>query len=330
LRHFAVIYDDERVYAAKLAGFLNMTNSFSFYVRAISDREEFEDYCTNNPPRIALIDEKALDLAKNVSGEVFVLSSVKKETNDGLHYICKYQSGDRIIRDINEILATLDNIGLIVNRKTNMKIISYFTPVRRSLSTTLSIGMGQLLSRKSKTLYMNLESYSGLNTLLGKEYAKDIGDLFYHMHSKDTGFGAALASMVENVEGLDMIPPFDNQADLISIDGEEWKSLIDRIERETEYEYLIMDLSDAVNGLYELLHISDAIITTLENDEVAINKMTAYEENLKKSGYEDVLQKTKKCNVLHQHRMGGRIGNLGTGEFGDYVKSILQGVLADV
>lgn len=330
MKHYAYIYDEEQIYVKKLVSFMNISGSFSFVARACGSKEEFIQLCTENVPEIVIVSEEAIELVINVECEKFILSKSHRDGDSRLHYISKYQSCDRIIKDINEILSHSDRIGSIIIRKTKLTVISCFTPVKRSLTTTMAIGMGQILSRKSKTLYLNLESFSGLETLLNRKFSKDIGDLFYHMHSKSTGFQAAMASITENVDGLDIIPPFNNQADLISIKSEEWSELIHYIEQETEYSYLIIDLSDGVQGLMDIMHISDAVITPMDNDEVAISKLTQYEDSLRKAGYEDVLEKTKKCNVLHKHREEGLLGNLGTGEFGEYVRTVIQGVLVDV
>ena len=115
----------------------------------------------------------------------------------------------------------------------------------------------------------------------------------------------------------------------IGVEEKTWLKLVEYIERYTDYEYLLLDLSDAVQGLFELLGISDKVITSVDNDEVAIFKLMQYEEALKLAGYEEVLEKTKKCNVPHQHRKNGEISFLGYGEMGSYVKTILQGLVDD-
>ena len=41
------------------------------------------------------------------------------------------------------------------------RIITVFSPVSRVLKTTFSIALGQYLSDKGKTIYINMEGYSG-------------------------------------------------------------------------------------------------------------------------------------------------------------------------
>lgn len=328
MMNYAYIYDSESRYAEKLGGYLNMSEQFPFTTKVSTTEKELVDISERNPPKLLLLAESRIEIIKRIDcKDVIILSDTKSGEYEGKKYIGRYQSGDKIIKDILGFIADSQTIGSIAKRKTSMKVISLFSPVKRSLSTTMGLAMGQILSKRSKTLYISFECFSGLNKMLDCEFPRNIGDLLYFMNSHETGFDSAIASIVEKKEGLDILAAFDNQMDLINVTSNVWIELLERIEKETDYEYVFLDLSEAVQGLFEILNMSDKVITAVDNDEVALFKLKQYEECLKIAGYEDVMAKTKKCNVPHQHRRNGEICYLGFGELGDYVKNVLQGVL---
>lgn len=328
MTHYAYLYDSDTPYITKLGGYLSINNSFPFVVKVCVTKQELLERVKADEPELLLIAERDYDsLGKCDCKEIVLLSEKKTGNYENKRFINKYQSGDRIIKDILGFIAESDSMGSIITRKCIMKVLSFYTPIKRSLSTTMCIAMGQLLSKRTKVLYINFECFSGLDKLLNCEFQKNIGDLLFYLNNHNQKLGMALPGMVETIEGLDILPPFNNQMDLINIKDEMWIKLIDTIERETDYEYLLLDLSDSVQGLFDILKLSDRVITSVENDEVAIFKLTQYEDCLRHTGYEDVLDKTKKCNVPHQHRRNGEINFLGFGELGDYVRTVLQGVI---
>ncbi len=330
MKHVAVIYDKDRRYGECLADFFNASEMFPFETRAFSNKEELDIFCLKTKPEVIIADEAEMeDVDDAYVSDLIILSSLNSRTSECKNYIYKYQEAENIIRQIMSYLANSENINAVIARKKEMKIISFYSPVKRTLSTTMAIGMGQLLSKNHKTLYINFECYSGLEQLLAREFEKDLSDFVYFLESNKKNAGLLLSGIVINVDGLDIIPPVKNQIDLITLPYERWEDMFKRIESESEYEYIILDLSDTVQGLYELLDMSDNVVTCVDNDEVAISKVIQYENSLKSLAKESILEKTKKCNPPHQHRRNGEIRYLAVGEFGDYIANVLQGIVND-
>ena len=85
-----------------------------------------------------------------------------------------------------------------------------------------------------------------------------------------------------------------------------------------------MDLSDSVQGLYDILRQSSVIYCMLKKDEYAVAKIEQYESMLNQCSYEDLLLKTKK-HILPDFKYAQiTIDKLITGELADYVRNIIQ------
>lgn len=327
MNHYMVIFDDDKKYAEKLASYLNMEADFSFIVGVCTKKEELIDFCAENMPQVALISEKYYEgLKTKIDCETMVLSATKSGFYDNVMNIYKYQCAEKIVRDILKGLAVTGNVNYITGRATDLKIIAFYTPVKRSFSTSMCLAMGQFLGKGHRTIYLNFEAFSGFKGLFENDFENNLADLIYFLESGKSGFGLALAGMVEKIDHLDIMAPFENPTDLISVQAAKWKKLLEIIEKDTDYEYLLLDLSESVQGLFDILKMADIVITPIGNGEIEISKVVQYEECLKMSGYEEVIGKTKKCNVGNL-RHNGNWHNLCKGDFGEYVKGVLTEVI---
>lgn len=329
MKYYMAIYDKDTIYGKRLADYLNLASDFPFITGVCTTKDEIRNFCLANKPKVILANEKLLSDIKPEAEELIILSDKKTGKVNDQNYVFKYQSGEKIIREILRILSDSDTVGKISSRKNRLKIISGYSPIKRSKSTSLCLSMGQILSEKYKTLYINLECFSGLAKRLNRDFSKNLGDLLYFTESKKSGFDMALAGIVEKVGNLDILASFDNQADLISVEESKWMELLSTIESETDYEYLILDISEAVKGMLAILALSDFIITTVDSDETSIQKLTQYEECIKRAGFEDIIAKTRKCNIPDNHRSTEALNGYRAYELEDYAKNVLSGILRD-
>lgn len=294
MNHNAVIFDYENRYIEKITDFLNLSDKFPFETRAFSIKEELEEYFKNNTVDIFIVDESLIAMADEfVYKELVILSKKSTGVNNGTYYIYKYQNVENIIREIVGFLSGSENISAIMKRKRKMSIISMYSPVKRSMATALALEVGREISKNRKVLYINLESYSGLEKRLGKIFNKDITDFLYYIESKNGNIGMLLSGIVEGYEGIDILPPARNQSDLIELPSEKWIFMLKKIEEDTDYDYVILDLSEAIQGIYGLLDLSDLVISCTDENRLSEYKISQYKDELEKTGYESILEKTK-------------------------------------
>ena len=150
------------------------------------------------------------------------------------------------------------------------------------------------MAKKKRTLYLNLEEYSGFAALYPYEDGWTLSELMYFLKQGKKAFACRLESVIRQMGSLDYIPPLRSPVELRHISLEDWEELLEALERESRYEVAVLDLSGAVNGLFELLERCDFIYTHTEEDETARAKLAQYEDTLKLLSLEQVLERTKK------------------------------------
>ena len=101
--------------------------------------------------------------------------------------------------------------------------------------------------------------------------------------------------------------------------AEQWIKLIQTIAEKSDYEVVVLDLGDQMQGLFEILSLCDRIYMLMKPDGIAMAKTEMFEKNLMLSAKENVLQKIIKCRLppLSFWYFGIRLGAFfsGTGSY---------------
>lgn len=323
-KRILAIFDSEESYAYRLMEFISGKMNLPFKVFVFTSEEKFYSYIGIQDIECLLISESVYQQRVETLKipHIIILSENGGNLNKALHHINKYQSCDNILHEVMEYYT--DRSGNVpITMRTGlrkMRIIGIYTPVGRCLQTTFSLTLGQMLARRYKTLYLNFEIYSGFARMLSKSFESDISDLMYYFTCAREKLAYRMESMVETVNGLDFIPPAEIYQNLAGIRGSQWLDLFQEIEKTSEYEYLILDLTDGIMDLWEVLRGCDHVYTIVREDGLALAKIGQYERVLERMEYGDITAKTAKWKlpVFRQLPMG--FEELTYGELARYIK----------
>jgi len=319
------IFDGEESYAYRLMDFIGQKGNVPFEIHVFTRQDKFFSYANKEQIECLLLSENAYQESIEALKipHIIILSESGKSLNRALCHIKKYQSCDKILKEVMTYYAK-DVSGpekVVRTDGRKMHIIGIYTPVTRCLQTTFSFTLGQILARKHKTLYLNFEAYSGLSRMLSREFKSDITDLAYYFSCAREKLFYQLESMTENVGGLHMIPPALVYRNLWDIRGQQWIDLFREIEKVSEYEYLILDLSDCLMDLWEVLKNCDVVYTIIRDDPLAIAKVEQYEKALESLEYEDIKAKTKKWKLPVFHKLPVKFEELTYGDLAGYIRA---------
>ena len=165
--------------------------------------------------------------------------------------------------------ADEDSVVQIKPSEKRAKLIGVFSPVRRCYQTTFSVLMGRLLGDRGRVLYLSLEFCEGSEELIPPDKSGNLSDLMYFIKSPTSVFSVRFKSMVRTIAGLDYIPCAVPGTELTEIPEDEWKSFLMRICSVEGYDYVILDLSECIRGIFGILRMCDTVYTLTRNDRVA-------------------------------------------------------------
>lgn len=322
-----VVCDLEENYAFHMAEYIMDKIPSPYTLHLFTKTDELNTFLDKHQVSILLIAQSAMGELKINQDipNIFILQETEENPETNYRCINKYQSPEEVIREISEQITELDiwNSDTKI-LKSKSRMIGIYSPVRRCLQTSFALTMGQLLSKEHKVLYLNFECYSGFSQMLHREFQADMMDMVYYFRCAKEKLAMRFPSIVQNINGLDFIPPGQSSIDMQEITGENWSELLETIDSISDYEYLILDLTDGMNGLFELLSRCYKIYTITKDDGFAMAKMHQYEQILHLNEMNEICEKTVKCRFPFFEKLPADLNLMTHGEFAGYVKAIIQ------
>lgn len=244
---------------------------------------------------------------------------------EGIPYVGKYQEAEEVVKQLLGIYMDIVDVALPafgMNRKT--KFIGNYSPVHRCMQTSFAITMSLMLAEKRPTLYLNFEHYAGMAELLPNLQTLDMADLLYFLNAQEDKFRLRLQMILKHKGRLAYVPPMKSGQNLLTVTAEEWLGLLRKIEELEEYEYVVLDLSESMQGLFEILRMCTQVYTLTREDRIAQSKLLQYEHILAMYEYGDVLGKTKRLSLSHIQKLPDELEQLTKSSLAELVKGLLD------
>ncbi|MBD5459988.1 MAG: hypothetical protein HDR26_03450 [Lachnospiraceae bacterium] len=296
-----VLCDREAEYVQQMTDYLKKKEDFPFEIHAYTEPGKMAEFVRGQEVELLVVSESvyAGEVRELAAGQVLILKESERGEIGGPPQTDKYQSAENIYRHmIGKYLERLPDVqGVSAQRRekeNRARLVGLYSPIRRCLQTSFALSLGQALAGRYKTLYVSFEYYAGWNGLLGQEGGKDLSDLLYYLEEDEEKFRYRMRLVEKKTGALFYIPPVYAGQNLAYITAGQWKTLLGRIAGEGGYEYVILDLSEGLQGIFELLRMCDRIYTIICGDGPARSKVEQYEHLLRMNEFEDILEKTRK------------------------------------
>lgn len=326
---FAVC-DLEASYACNLTDYLNEKKTTPFEIQAFTSVDSLTKFTADHEIEILLISASAMcdEIRELPVGRIIILSEGEK-LRDPDEYPCvyKYQSSDQLLCEVMEYYVA-DHPGKLYfgTDYKSTRIYGVYSPVGRSRKTFFALALGEVLAETKSVLYLNLEEYSGFEELFQTRYQKNISDLIYFSRQKEGSLIYKFNSVIQTFHELQYIPPAISPADIRDVSGEEWIAFINELITCCEYDVLILDLSDQVDDLFQVMKLCDRIYMPIQEDMVSQAKLAQYEKLIHMLDMEELSEKTKKIKPplqMLQKQNGMLTQQLAWGEMGNFVRKII-------
>lgn len=318
--------DSEQEYVQLFGEYLRRCKELPWEIHSFTSVDELLKEGAENFALIVIAESLYGEELRDVDKErLLLLSESGFVVDESIAFVDKYQAAEEVLREILGRYADIADKGFSkLTKNYETKFIGFFSPVRRTMQTTMALAMGQILAAGHPTLYLNFEPFAGIGALLPDMQVSDLSDLLYFLEVSPDKFQLRMRTILRRLDRLDFIPPVRNGQNLLTVTGEKWLSLLHSIGELGEYEYVVLDLSEAIQGLFDVLRMCSRIITLKREDNTAGSKLIQYEKLLESWEYEDVQGKTKHTGVPRIHNLPSAPEMLTRGELADYVRTILE------
>lgn len=317
--------DGEEEYAHLMSEFLKKQKNLPWVLHTYTDVKSLLE--EKDTIRMLVVAESVYtEELKRLKPERLILLNESGILREGqLHNINKYQKAEEVLRELLEIYVEIAGQPMPgLQTCSHTKFIGIYSPVRRCMQTSFALTMGELLAREHQVLYLNFEHYAGDTELLQLEPARDLADMLYFMTTQQDKFALHLQIVLRHRGKLDFIPPMKSGQNLLSITGEEWQNFMRKLGETGQYDYIIMDLSESMQGLFDILRQCSRVFTITKNDRIARSKLLQYEQLLTVYDYTDVLEKTCRCSLPCIEKLPETVEQYQRGELADYVARLLR------
>ncbi len=322
--------DGEEEYAQLMTEYMERQKNLPWSVHTYTDVSRLLEQ--ERGADILLVAESAYQekLKELQPKRLVVLNESGTIRNKDLRYIDKYQQADQVLRELLSVYLEID-AQVLPKFGTEGKtgFIGFYSPVGRCLQTSFALTVSQLLAENHKTLYLNFEYFAGNQELLPDLQTRDLADLLYFLNAEQGKFALRMQSMVRQVGSLDYVPPMRSGQNLLQITAKEWLLFLKKIQELGGYEYVVMDLSECMQGLFDILKTCRRVYTVQAEDPAAGSKLTQYEKALELYSCEDVLEKTRRCSVPRIRRLPPRLELYARGELADYAREQIRDILKE-
>ena len=323
-RNVLAICDPEQEYAYRLMDALGSRKDFPFEILAFTSVDKLHGAIREKPVQILLIAQSAFHAEMETWGpQIILLWEEEAGVPDGMPGISKYSSVVRIMKKITETALETGSLCPLVQTDHRVAVYGFYTPVGRCLQTTFAMTVGQLLARRRKVLYLNFESCAGLAEMLGRQGEAEFSQVLYYLQEELQEFLKRLYQAVEKVNGLDMVLPASCGFELYEIGREEWQRLLELLAG-SRYEIILLDLSEGIRGLFEILRRCARIYTVVREDGFAAAKLAQYEDTLEKSEYRDVRERTRRVRLPVFSQLPRDLNHLDSGELAEFAGKVLE------
>lgn len=321
------ICDANEKYALKLSNIFMERINEPYKIMTFTGAKRLIEFSKANKIEVILITESSFaeeinDIDKS---KLIILTENSAFTNPGSVLIDRFQPKEEILKAVIEELSEYgDSFSPINASIKHWKIIGVYSPIKRCLQTSFAITLGQMLGRKNKVLYMNFENYSGLSGLLKQEFDENVVDLLYFFDCAKERLSRRLPAIVKHIGDMDILPPAQSYLDTYDRNGMKWVELLEAVEEVSDYDYLILDLTDSMPGLIEVMSICERIYTMTRNDVISRAKLEQYEKWMTDHAQAGIISKTLKLNIPQIIDLPQDPLLLTHSELAGYVKAIVK------
>lgn len=321
-----VLLDTEEEYARLMTEFLrkhkNLPWELHTYTNAVELlREEKESVA------LLVVAESACseEIQRLFSKRMVVLSESGMMRWENLRYVDKYQQAEEVLRELLEIyMELMDTPPPRLQKGCKTVFIGNYSPVHRAMQTSIALTLSQLLAEEHPTLYLNFEHYAGIPELMPDTRTQDLADLLYFMDADKEKFRLRMQTLLKHIGNLDYVPPMKSGQNLLTVSAAEWVGLLSKIEELGEYEYVVLDLSESMQGLFQILRFCRKVFTVTREDRIACGKLLQYEQLLTLYEYGDVLEKTRRLSLSHIRKLPEELEQLTKGDLASLAWELIK------
>lgn len=326
MERILAIAADEDDYAEELAAYLSGRQDFIFRPVVFTDDDAYMRYTADRQVDMLLVSEARLKpgLTVRQPGHVCILAEDFETGEDGIPRVFKYQSADRIMRDLVNIYAGRYPAQNVSERreKNYGRMICVCSPVGGSYKSTFALALASYFSRGGRTLFLSLDPFFTVPRELKRSSDLNVTDVLYFLET----YGREPAGLVERVArrygNLDHITGVSHWFDVCDIKPENMQRLLNAIEHSGCYEHVVLDVGFIGPGCIELLSASESVYVPVGRGISGRGRIDEWKRQLGFIGRDSLISGMREMEVPFDETLAGEytFDQLLKGRIGEFIE----------
>ncbi len=317
------VLDQSENYAVRLTEYINSRHALPYQALAFTSVEAVKECGDMYDIELLVADEffKQEQIEKIGAAACVILAdnNEKKE-----NHVCRYQSADNVIKDVIGQINGYDAGSVAVS---DTKVISVYSPATKCFKTTTSLAISTACGKLGKTLFISLEQFAGLNSIL-RDDRGGLSEAIYYYHIGGEGAYGKILSCTDTVNGFDYLAPVICADDVADLTCQEIVSFVSMLVEKGGYRYIVADVGCVFNRPWKLFEISDRVIMPEPLDYMGKRKTLQLEQYLVMSGRKGIEEKICKIRLPYIESAAGyeiSLDNAGSPAVQDAVRRCIDG-----
>ncbi len=304
IRKTCIIHDSDEVYAYRLMNYLKAKAVLPYDFMVFTEKSALLEYLSVNETEVLFTNDEEI-LFRQKEWKVHKILKLSEEQFGDLdcesleyHPVFKYQSTENIVKEML-CYCTEGSFYSATGQKETLKghILGVYSPIGRCHKTTFSLMLANVLGKKYRVLYLNLEEYTGLKEGLLKQSAGSLSEVMYMYRRGFPGLRNRTQDMIEHLGKFDYIPPVECPDDVADILPEEWTTFLGYLLEAMEYDFLVIDIGNLVKKPWYFFEIMDTVFIPEAQDEWGKRKLKEFFDDMKTMGRGILLENSTMINI---------------------------------
>ncbi len=184
-----------------------------------------------------------------------------------------------------------------------MEIISVFSTGEDVSRQVFAFSLANQYAALKKTLYIDLDIFQVLPELLGYKADKGLSEFIYFLKQNHPNIINKMNGIITKINNLDYIEGVSFATDLYELTAEDINQWLNEIMLTTDYEVIVFDIGCYFQAILELFRNTGQLLLLLGENTWEQVKYNNFKEQLKRSGYEDVLEKITLVPVSDEEKV---------------------------
>lgn len=284
-----LLYFKEEAYGRRLLHFLSGKRHPCLHPELITRREKLEQRVTGTAAKAVILTDDT-SVYGTGTGNVILLAG---EQNSGQQKIFQFQNAEAIYEELLARLGLQKMVQQPVCESEKVSGVILLFSLDGYGITATSVLLSQYLGQQGRCLYFSL---SGFPVFYGSEFVKKpdfgsrgLGELLFC--SGQENFESLLPSIRQPFGRADLLCPLAHFKDLRDCSMEDWSRLFARLQKEGDYDSIVIEIGQPFETVMELLELGDRVLVFSSDNALGRVREEVFRQYCQMEKREDLLAK---------------------------------------